>query len=193
MDMHHVPSDADLIGRGKQGAVYKLSSDRCLKWYVNERHARLECRSYHMAAGSPLIPKLYGCGPQYIVMEYIQGECLQKVLRQKRALTMQQSGHILYIIDEMTRLGFTRIDIALAHIFIQETQTKQVCKIIDLVHAYSRVYDIPKVLFKGLFKLGLLAVFLEHAKELDREKYEKWIDHVRTRSDRYGSFRTYID
>ncbi|MDF2959644.1 MAG: kinase [Paenibacillus sp.] len=187
MNIHQLPADAVLIGRGKQGAVYKLSSDRCIKFYKKEENARLEYRSYRLAEGSPIVPKLYGNGPNYLILEFIQGEPMRQLLEKKGSISRSDSEQILYIIHEMLRLGFTRIDIALFHIYCQGAS----CKIIDLVNSYNKQYSIPKVMLKGLAKLGLLAPFLLHIKEMDPDLYKQWFDYLATRSDRYGNLRTF--
>ncbi|NOU94841.1 hypothetical protein GC093_16670 [Paenibacillus sp. LMG 31456] len=188
MDINQLPPGAVLIGRGKQGSVYKLSSDRCVKFYNNEKHARKEYNAYRLAEGSPIIPKLYENGPNYLVIEFIQGESLKKTLAKRGTITRSDSEQILHIIYEMRRLGFTRIDTALFHIYIQADHS---CKIIDLVNSYNREYDIPKVMLKGLAKMGLLAPFLLHVKGLDPDMYTKWLDHIETRRDRYGNLRAF--
>ncbi|MFD0675755.1 MULTISPECIES: hypothetical protein [unclassified Paenibacillus] len=190
MDINQLPPGAVLIGRGKQGSVYKLSSDRCIKFYNNEKHARMEYNSYRLAEGSPIIPKLYENGPNYLIIEFIQGEPLKKILSKRGTITRSDSEQILHIIYEMQRLGFTRIDAALFHIYIQQGQSG---KIIDLVNSYNREYDVPKVMLKGLSKMSLLAPFLRHIKELDRDMYTTWMDHIVTRSDRYGNLRAFIE
>ncbi|WP_028552061.1 hypothetical protein [Paenibacillus sp. UNC451MF] len=187
MDIHQLPADAVLIGRGKQGAVYKLSSDRCVKVYKKEKHAAKEYRSYCLAEGSPFIPKIYEHGSNYLVLEYIQGEPLSKAIEKNQTITRIECEHILNMIHEMTRLGFTRIDTALFHIYIQGDS----CKIIDLVNSYHRQYSIPKVMLKGLAKVGVLQPFLQHIKELDTDIYKKWTDYIVTRSERYGDLQAF--
>ncbi|BBH21084.1 hypothetical protein Back11_24290 [Paenibacillus baekrokdamisoli] len=188
MNIHQLPPGAVLIGQGKQGSVYKLSSDRCVKLYNNEKYARMEYESYCHAEGSPIIPKLYDHGPNYLVIEFIDGEPLRKVLSRRGTITRNETEQILHIIHEMMRLGFTRIDVALFHIYIQEGAPS---KIIDLVNSYNRQYLIPKVMLKGLAKMGLLAPFMLHIKELDSDMYRKWMNHIETRSDRYGNLRAF--
>ncbi|WP_314588162.1 RIO1 family regulatory kinase/ATPase [Paenibacillus terrigena] len=182
MDKQHLPADAVLIGRGKQGMVYQISADRCIKFYKNKEHARMEYTAYRLAEGSPIIPKLYEYGEDYLVLEFINGYSLKRTLETTKTISRAESEQILYIIHEMKRLGFTRIDIALFHIYIQE----HTCKIIDLVNSYNKEYPVPKVMLKSLAKLGLLGPFMTHIKDLDSDLYLIWLDHIATRSDRYG-------
>ena len=182
MDKQHLPTDAVLIGRGKQGMVYRISADRCIKFYKNKDHALMEYTAYRLAEGSPIIPKLYEYGEDYLVLEFINGHSLKRTLENTKKISRAESEQILYIIHEMKRLGFTRIDIALFHIYIHE----HTCKIIDLVNSYNKEYPVPKVMLKGLARLGLLSPFMMHIKDLDSDMYLLWMDHIATRSDRYG-------
>jgi putative serine/threonine protein kinase len=188
LEIHELLDGASRIGKGKQGEVYQLSSDRCIKIYNNELHAQMESNSYKLAEGSTLIPKLYEAGPNYLIMELLHGETLQVYLKRKGTITKSDTEQIVWIIHEMIRLGFTRIDAALFHIIVVEGQ--QSYKIIDLVNCYTKRYRIPMVMFKGLSKLGLLDPFLMHVKALDPELYKVWGSHLIPRSERYGKLQT---
>ncbi|WP_240414062.1 kinase [Paenibacillus periandrae] len=189
MDIQKLLKGAALIGKGKQGRVYKLASDRCVKIYSDEQHAQMEYMSYCRAAGSPVIPKLYEAGPNYLIMELVQGTSLDRYLKKKGAMTRSDTEHILFIIHEMTRLGFTRIDAAVFHIFIDEDQPTG--KVIDLVNSYTKQYRIPLVMFKGLSKLNVLNSFLAHVKVLDPELYQLWGSYLMARSERYGKLQVF--
>lgn len=189
MDIQELLKGATLIGKGKQGRVYKLDSDRCIKIYSDEQHAQMEHMSYCRAEGSPVIPKLYEAGANYLIMELVQGASLDRYLKKKGAMTRSDVERILFIIHEMTRLGFTRIDAAVFHIFIDQDQPTG--KVIDLVNSYSKQYRIPLVMFKGLSKLNVLNSFLTHVKVLDPELYQLWGSYLTARSERYGKLQVF--
>ncbi|MCU6796035.1 kinase [Paenibacillus sp. WQ 127069] len=189
MDIQELLKGAVLIGKGKQGRVYKLASDRCIKIYSDEQHAQMEYMSYCRAEGSPVIPKLYEAGPNYLIMELVQGASLDRYLKKKGAMTRSDTERILFIIHEMIRLGFTRIDAAVFHIFIDQDQPTG--KVIDLVNSYTKQYHIPLVMFKGLSKLNVLNSFLTHVKVLDPELYQIWANYLMARSERYGKLQVF--
>lgn len=181
MKERHVPADAQFIGRGKQGAVYQISPDRCMKLYYKTKHAQMEYEAYVCAAQSSMIPKLYEHGARYLVMEYIHGESLQNKLAAAKMITREECAGILELIYEMKRLGFKRIDTALFHMYMSSPAVK----IIDLVHAYQQERSIPTVMLKGLAKLQLLDIFLNHVQDLDHLLYKEWTAHIASRRDRY--------
>lgn len=189
MDIRELINGASLMGKGKQGMVYRLSSDRCIKIYKDPAHALMECESYRLAEGSSIIPKLYGSGPNYLIMELVHGKSLDIYLKRKATITSGDTQRILFILHEMSRLGFTRIDAALFHIFIEEQSSSP--KIIDLVNCYTKQYRLPLVMFKGLSKLCLLDPFLRHVKALDPELYQMWGSYLIPRSERYGKLQVY--
>ncbi|SFK94737.1 hypothetical protein SAMN03159341_102315 [Paenibacillus sp. 1_12] len=189
MDIQELLKGASLIGKGKQGRVYKLASDRCIKIYSDELHAQMEYKSYCLAESSSVIPKLYEAGPNYLIMELVQGASLDHYLKRKGTITRADTERIIFIIHEMMRLGFTRIDAALFHIFIEEDQPSG--KVIDLVHAYTKKYRIPLVMFKGLSNYHVLNQFLTHVKALDLELYQMWCSYLMARSERYGKLQVF--
>ncbi|MEW9124067.1 MAG: hypothetical protein AB2421_15250, partial [Thermotaleaceae bacterium] len=85
--------------------------------------------------GSPIIPKLYEVGENYIIMEYIDGPDLRDYLRVKRKISKNMAKRILLLFYEMERLGFTRMDISLRHILLSKEKG---LKIIDHFHAFSQ-------------------------------------------------------
>jgi predicted Ser/Thr protein kinase len=75
------PTEYKLIGKGRQGAVFKLSENRCVKIYVEEKYCRREKRALMSAQDFNIVPKVYEVGSNYIVMEYIEGLSLSELIR----------------------------------------------------------------------------------------------------------------
>ena len=167
----HNPTDYPLIGSGKQGAVFKLSEKYCAKIFASQKDFKKEYKAYIRAQGSPIIPKLYGVGPKYIIIEYIKGITLKEYLRKKRALPISLIKQILSAFHEMKRLKFTRINVRLKHIILTQ---KHKFKIIDHVNSFTLVEIKPILLFNELPNLGLLHHFLRQVKKLDKKIYSEW-------------------
>ena len=72
------PTSYPLVGRGREGAVFKISSDQCVKIYAKQRCAKNEGKVLIAAQESRIVPKLYEVGENYIIMEYIEGPSLDQ-------------------------------------------------------------------------------------------------------------------
>jgi predicted Ser/Thr protein kinase len=171
VEIVHNPTSYPLIGRGKQGAVFKISSDQCVKIYPKQRNAISESIVLKAAQESPIVPKLYEVGENYIIMEYIEGPSLFEYLKANRVLSENVTNQILFILKEMKRLNFTRLDSRLGHILVTNQGE---LKVIDLVSHFKKKVDRPEILMKHLKRLGLLSSFLEQVKNIDPQSYREW-------------------
>jgi len=165
------PTNLKLIDKGAHGAVFKLSNDKCVKIYAEERNAELEANTYRRVQGSEIVPKLYDVGSNYIVMEFIEGISLSKYISDKKEISFNISQKLVFLLKEMRRLGFTRLDSSLRHIIITSDGR---LKIIDLVYAYVRNDTMPNKIFTELEKIGLGKSFLEHVKQIDITLFNEW-------------------
>lgn len=173
VEIVHNPTAYPLIGKGKEGAVFKLSSDKCVKIHAKPGNTRSESIALKAAQESPIFPKLYEVGANYIVMEYIEGPSLYEYLKANRVLPETITSQLLFMLNEMKRLKFTRLDSRLNHILV----TKQgELKVVDLVKHYKKKVDWPENLMKHLKRLGLLSSFLEQIKKIDPQSYLEWTD-----------------
>ena len=94
-------------------------------------------------------------------------------LESNQILSEKITNQILFLLKEMKRLKFTRLDARLKHIIV----TKQgELKVVDLVNHLKKRYDRPEFLMTGLEKLGLLSLFLEQVKNIDKQSYLEWKD-----------------
>lgn len=62
------PTQFELIGKGLQGAVFKLSGDRCVKIYYKEKYRKRESTALMRAKDSKIVPRVFEVGSNYIVM-----------------------------------------------------------------------------------------------------------------------------
>ncbi|MEW5597094.1 hypothetical protein ABGT24_27130 [Peribacillus frigoritolerans] len=173
VEVLHNPTSFPLIGQGNQGAVFKISSDQCVKIYAKQMHALSESAVLKAAQESSIVPRLYEVGENYIIMEYIEGPSLKEYLEEKGMITEDVTKKILFLLEEMKRLKFTRLDSRLKEIIV----TKQgAFKVVDLVSHFTKKTNRPEKLMTNLNHLGLLCSFLEQVKKLDPQPYLEWKD-----------------
>nr|WP_263327397.1 hypothetical protein [Neobacillus sp. Marseille-Q6967] len=86
------PTSYPLIGKGKQGAVFKISPHRCVKVFANKKRCLNESQVLSVAQESGIVPKLFEVGSNYIVMEYVDGPSLDQFLKTKGFLPEDISG-----------------------------------------------------------------------------------------------------
>jgi Tol biopolymer transport system component/predicted Ser/Thr protein kinase len=119
------------IGKGGMGEVWKARDsrlDRIVAIKVsNEKFSeRFEREARAVAAlNHPYICTLYDVGPNYLVMEYIEGTQLKGPLSLDKAI--EYSGQILDALDAAHRKGITHRDLKPANILV----TKQGIKLLD--------------------------------------------------------------
>jgi len=160
-----------LIGKGADGSVFQLTADRCVKIFEKEQTKELELKALQAGQSSPVIPRLYADGPNYIVMEYVKGISLPQYLKKEKQLPEPIVKKILAMLTELERVGFERRDTEVRHILFNE---KMEVKVIDLKRAFGSFRSNPTKLFKGLEKKGYLEEFMQHVKNLNPSLYNGW-------------------
>ncbi len=165
--LEHYP----LIGDGKDGEVYRLTHNKCIKYFFKKETCKKELEALQLGYGSPVIPKLYEYGDYYIVMEYVKGTSLARHIKKEKSLSDKLTADILAMLDELKDIGFARWDAEIRHILINE-QGK--LKVIDHKRAFSTVTRVPVKLLKGLDKYGLADEFLNTIKKLNPSRYREW-------------------
>jgi predicted Ser/Thr protein kinase len=164
-------TDYPMLGKGKQGAVFKISSKKCVKFYWNNRSVEKEAEVLSAGKGSPIMPKLYETGPNYLVMEFVEGQTFQEYIESINELPRSMVEKIVAVFSEMERLNFGRMDLATRHIIIPKNEK---LKIIDHTNSFSKKQTFPKRFFNGLRRNGVLDSFLKQAKEIDKATYSNW-------------------
>ncbi|MGF7185882.1 putative Ser/Thr protein kinase [Desulfitispora alkaliphila] len=165
------PTSYKLIGKGIQGAVFKISSERCVKIYPEEKHAAMEQAVLQAAKGSQYFPMLYESGKNYTVMEFVSGITLRDYLFDKNEIPIHIVEQLLTMLKEREQLGIPRVDANLRHVIISDDHTM---KVIDHVNSFKKKLRVPKSLTQGLKNLGLLEDFLKKVRVLDEETFIKW-------------------
>src|ERR1700686_2285759 len=110
------------IGAGGMGEVYRahdprLNRDVAIKVSKTEFSERFEREAHAVAAlNHPHICQLYDVGPNYLVMEYIEGVPLKGPLPLERAV--EYAGQILDALDAAHKKGITHRDLKPANILV---------------------------------------------------------------------------
>ncbi|MBU8907593.1 AarF/UbiB family protein [Desertibacillus haloalkaliphilus] len=172
----HNPTPYQMIGRGEQGAVFKLSSDKCVKIYLKQRNRKSEEDVLRDAQNSTFFPTIYEAGSNYIVMEYIHGQFLDEYLVNKEEIPEAITEQILSLYKEMRRLNFTRYDVMMRHILVTADEK---IKMIDHVTSRRKKGKQPTRLCNELYQLGLLHSFARQLQEKDKKTYNKWKKTIR--------------
>lgn len=159
-----------LIGKGHQGAVYRISEETCVKIYGKVENAEQEQEVLLSSQKLPFIPKVYESGPNYTVMEYLLGPDLNTYLKKQSKLSEDITRRLLDLLMTMKKAGFKQIDAPLRHIII----THSGFKLIDHVYSFSRVQERPLELFQNLHERGFLHSFLEQVKAINPGLYKEW-------------------
>ncbi|CAM3918975.1 hypothetical protein [Mesobacillus thioparans] len=160
----------NLIGQGRQGAVYRVDEEKCVKIYPKQSHFLKEREVLLSSQHLSFIPKVYETGPNYILMEYLQGPDLNTFLKKQSKLQEEVTINLLKMLESMMDSGFTKIDAPLRHIFI----TGQGFKLIDHVYSFSKKQKRPLELFRNLHERKFLDSFLEQVKALNPKLYAEW-------------------
>ncbi|MGE6593764.1 hypothetical protein ACQKFU_30465 [Bacillus mycoides] len=159
-----------LIGKGHQGAVYRVSEDQCVKIYGKIEHANREKNVLLSSQHLSFIPKVFETGSNYILMEYLSGPDLNTFLKKQSVLSEDITRQLLYILRKMKKSGFKKIDAPLRHIIV----TNNGFKLVDHVYSFSHEQKIPLELFKNLGERNFLDSFLEQVKAIDPKTHAKW-------------------
>jgi serine/threonine protein kinase len=119
------------IGAGGMGEVYRARDTRldrtvAIKVSKSAFDARFEREARAVAAlNHPYICQLYDVGPNYLVMEYVEGAELRGPMPVARAVEL--AGQILDALDAAHRKGITHRDLKPANILV----TKSGIKVLD--------------------------------------------------------------
>ncbi|MCM3186875.1 kinase [Priestia megaterium] len=161
----------EVVGKGKDGVIYQLTSNQCIKVFFKEEVYKKELEAMQVGQSSSIIPRLYDYGPNYIVMEYIKGISLAKYLKKNRHITKSIVRQLISLFDELKKLNFSRRDTELRHVLMNE---QGILKVIDLKRAFTSNRPIPIKLLTELRELKLSKEFLFSVKDIRPSLYQKW-------------------
>src|ERR1700680_2942958 len=150
------------LGAGGMGEVYRAVDTRlkrtvAIKVAKENFGERLEREARAIAAlNHPNICTLHDVGPNYLVMEYIEGTQLKGPLPLERAI--EYSGQILDALDAAHRKGITHRDLKPANILV----TKQGIKLLDFGLAKQAVRFGEEEATKALTDQGQIIGTLQY-------------------------------
>ncbi|WP_195468841.1 hypothetical protein [Clostridium sp. D43t1_170807_H7] len=163
-----------LLGKGTQGKVYKIDEEKCIKVFKRKNYCENEVFTLIISQNDSHFPKLYSYGDNYIIRELIKGIDLDKYLL-NNSLTPALSNKILELYDAMYRVGFSRLDTALFHIFITDNED---IKLIDTARAMSKNVVYPTLIINALNDLGYKNQFLSYVKIVRPDILKKWRNNL---------------
>ncbi|MFC0558954.1 hypothetical protein [Halalkalibacter alkalisediminis] len=73
-------SDLEMIGKGRQGAVFKISDEVCMKVYGDVADCERERYAMSLGQHTSLLPKIYCEGDNFLVMEMVYGVDLREYM-----------------------------------------------------------------------------------------------------------------
>ena len=165
--------DLKLIGKGTQGKVYLLDSQKCIKVFKSKKDCSNEVQSLLMAQGDLHFPKLYEFGINFIIREYVNGIELDEYLI-KENLTSEISAKLIELYDSIVKVGYLRKDTAIFHILITPSCE---LRLIDTAKAMKKNITIPHLLISGLDDIGYKDDFFNYLKTSRPDLYNQWINY----------------
>lgn len=167
--------DLEFIGKGTQGKVYRIDSQKCIKIFKSKKTCEEEVKTLLMAQADIHFPRLYQCGSNYIIREYINGIELNEYLS-KQKLTPGLSSKLIELYEAMVKVGYARHDAAIFHILVMPYGE---LKLIDTAKAMKKKSVIPNLLISGLEDLGYKEDFFNFLKSNRPDLYTQWINYSR--------------
>jgi predicted Ser/Thr protein kinase len=182
-------SELEMIGKGRQGAVFKLSEEICVKVFGNTEDCEREYQALLLGQQSNLFPKIIQNGTLYVAMEMIKGIDLREYL-QSQPLTKELSSKLIEMLITFKTIGFERIDHHKRQIFIKPDGN---LKVIDVARTIwrDRVYPYPRKLLTSLGEENK-DVFLSHVQELAPLLYKEWEHYIQMEEIARQIYRTLL-
>lgn len=169
-------SPLSMIGKGRQGAVFQVTDDICVKVFGNTEDCDREHYALMLGQETNLFPKVYHKGPLHIAMEIIRGVDLREYL-QSQPLSKELSIKLIEMLITFKEIGYERIDHHKRQIYLQDDGS---LKVIDVARTVwrDRVYPYPRKLLNSLGNENK-EVFLAHVEELSPALYDEWRHYIR--------------
>ncbi|MGP4078709.1 hypothetical protein ACTWQL_02260 [Pseudalkalibacillus sp. R45] len=164
------PSEYTLVGKGRSAFVFKDERyNTAVKVFFTQFAdlAKQEGEIYKRLSGSPFFPEIYDVGPDFIVMEYIEGHTFYECLQKGIPITDDMIDKVDEALDFARSKGLNPSDIHLRNLIfttdgavkvidvVRFTQDKKCRQWDDLKRGYHRFYKrlSLKKIPRGLIEL----------------------------------------
>lgn len=164
-------STCKFLGKGTGGRVYLMPDGKAIKIFNFEEQCRKEYKILLAVKGDKHFPEVYECRGNSMIREFIAGVSLTEYIKQN-GLSKNLSLNLIELIEDFKEVGFLRLDMRCAHIFVQEDET---VRVIDPREHFSMNIPYPMLLLKGLHRLGVLDNFMNIVKDINPLLYMQWI------------------
>jgi len=165
-----IPNKLPILGKGKLGTVYKLNKRTCVKVNKDPEVNKKEVELYKIYRNCPLFPKYYGCGPNYIVMELINGESLGSYLDKGAVLSKNILSQLVTMFEEGIKAGLN-LNPNARHIILTSKNYARLVDIEDIIKFSSAK---PFMLMNRLKKYGQKQTFLEYVNNNSKFLIDQW-------------------
>ncbi|AWI06514.1 serine/threonine protein kinase [Clostridium drakei] len=163
--------ECKFIGKGRQGSVYLLpDKKRIIKIYNKEKGCKGETEILLRVQNNPHFAKVYSYSNKAMIREYIPGICIKNYIS-KNGLSKKLAINLIKLVESFKADGFQKLDIRLAHIFVQPNED---VRVIDPRKVFERKLNYPLKIMKGLRELSVLSKFMEILKEEYPYLYKQW-------------------
>lgn len=162
------------LGKGNNGTVYLMPGNKVIKICNVIGSCIGEAQILEAVNGNKYFPVIYEYGGNYIVRDYVEGQCLKNYIKEN-GLSKEISIKIIELLKEFSRLKFKKQDVRCKDIYIKKDGNLM---IIDPKGFLTKKRRYPRHLCKGLDTLGCLDKFLEVLRNYDMGLYSKWIENL---------------
>lgn len=166
--------ECKFLGEGCEGKVYLTPDGKALKIFKNKKKCKSEYNLLKKLEQSSYFPKVLGIKENCMLREFVGGVSLKEYLENNR-LSRRLAANLIYLIEEFQSIGFTRLDIAARHIFVQDNED---IKVIDPRKSFTKKVSFPRILISDLEKANSLESFIGMLIELRPNLAKKWISEI---------------
>lgn len=167
--------DCKMIGKGHNGTVFLLPEGKIIKICIREKSCISEYTILKRVNGNKYFPKVYGMCGNYMIRDYVEGEIFKDYIK-KNGLSKDMAIKLIELLEEFKKLKFKKQDLRCKDIMVQKDGT---LKVIDPKKFYYEKRNFPRHLSKGLYKLGVLDIFLDVVEKERCSLYEKWNPQIK--------------
>ncbi|MGE5679069.1 MAG: protein kinase [Pseudomonadota bacterium] len=162
--------DCKLLGQGHNGVIYLLPDEKAIKICYDVRSCKKEYEILKKIGRNRYFPRVYGMSGNYMIRDYVDGVPLKKHIK-RHGLDRMLSLKLIELLEEFEKLGFKKLDLRCKDIMIRPDGSLMV---IDPKKFYTKRRDFPRHLSKGLYKLGVLDLFMEVVCKERPKLYRRW-------------------